>query len=157
VFRFMHATTFSQSFMFGPNPEGIPAGPSGDALRLAVEAFVLAFDSNLEPIVGQQVTLGRNPAADALSRAALLVTRAEAGDCDLVAKGFSPAGPRGYLYSGNGRFRTDRARDATVDVATLRARYDGPNRSLTLTCTPPGSGVRIGIDRDEDGVLDGDK
>ena len=26
VFRFMHATTFSQSFMFGPNPEGIPPG-----------------------------------------------------------------------------------------------------------------------------------
>ena len=115
VFRFMHATTFSQSFMFGPNPEGIAPGPTGDAVRLAVEAFVLAFDSNLKPIVGQQVTLGRNPAADALSRAALLVARAEAGDCDLVAKGFSPAGPRGYLYSGNGRFRADRAGDATID------------------------------------------
>ena len=157
VFRFMHATTFSQNFMFGPNPEGIPAGPAGDGTRLAVEAFVLAFDSNLKPIVGQQVTLGRNPSADALARAALLVARAQAGDCDLVAKGFEPSGPRGYLYVGGGRFRTDRARDATIDEQTLRTRYDGPNRSVTLTCTPPGSGVRIGIDRDEDGVLDGDK
>jgi len=55
------------------------------------------------------------------------------------------------------RFRTDRAGDATIDGPTLRARYDGPNRSVTLTCTPPGSGVRIGIDRDGDGVLDGDE
>lgn len=28
---------------------------------------------------------------------------------------------------------------------------------LTCTCTPPGSGERAGIDRDEDGVLDGDE
>jgi hypothetical protein len=28
---------------------------------------------------------------------------------------------------------------------------------LTYTCTPPGSGQRIGIDRDLDGVLDGDE
>ena len=157
VFRFMHATTFSQSFMFGPNPEGIPPGPAGDGLRHAVEAFVLAFDSNLKPIVGQQVTLGRAPSNEALSRAALLVARAEAGDCDLVAKGFAPSGRRGYLYTGAGWFRTDRAGDAAIDEATLRARHDGPNRSVTLTCTPPGSGVRIGIDRDEDGVLDGDE
>ena len=103
------------------------------------------------------MTLGRSPSAEALSRAALLVARAEAGDCDLVAKGFAPSGPRGYLYAGAGRFRTDRAGDATIDEPTLRARYDGPNRSVTLTCTPPGSGVRIGIDRDGDGVLDGDE
>jgi hypothetical protein len=28
---------------------------------------------------------------------------------------------------------------------------------LTYICTPPGSGVRIGLDRDLDGPLDGDK
>ena len=30
VFRFMHATTFSQNFVFGPNPEGFLLGPAGD-------------------------------------------------------------------------------------------------------------------------------
>jgi hypothetical protein len=29
--------------------------------------------------------------------------------------------------------------------------------AVTYTCTPPGSGVRVGIDRDEDGFLDGDE
>jgi hypothetical protein len=28
---------------------------------------------------------------------------------------------------------------------------------VTYTCAPPGSGERIGIDRDEDGYLDGDE
>ena len=38
-----------------------------------------------------------------------------------------------------------------VEVREL-ATEEGP---LTYTCVPPGSGVRIGIDRDGDGVLDG--
>jgi len=29
--------------------------------------------------------------------------------------------------------------------------------TVTYTCTPPGSGMRIALDRDEDGSLDGDE
>jgi len=32
-----------------------------------------------------------------------------------------------------------------------------PRHEITYTCVPLGSGRRIGIDRDEDGVLDGDE
>jgi hypothetical protein len=32
-----------------------------------------------------------------------------------------------------------------------------PRHEITYTCVPVGSGRRIGIDRDEDGVLDGDE
>lgn len=31
-----------------------------------------------------------------------------------------------------------------------------PHGEITYTCVPPGSGLRIGLDRDEDGILDGD-
>ncbi len=31
-----------------------------------------------------------------------------------------------------------------------------PGQELTYTCVPPGSGIRIGVDRDEDGCLDFD-
>jgi hypothetical protein len=41
--------------------------------------------------------------------------------------------------------------------ASLRQRAAQNGGELTYTCAPPGSGVRIGIDRDEDGVLDGDE
>jgi hypothetical protein len=54
--------------------------------RSNVEAFLLAFDSNLAPIVGQQVTLTRQNAAEVGPRIDLLIARAEADECDLVAK-----------------------------------------------------------------------
>ena len=56
LFRFHHATSFNQNNPAGfpiPNPGGFPAGPAGDLQRRQVEAFMLAFDSNLAPIVGR--------------------------------------------------------------------------------------------------------
>jgi len=60
LFRFHSSTVFNQTNPGGfpiPNPGGFPAGPAGDTLRRQVEAFMLAFDSNMAPIVGQQATL----------------------------------------------------------------------------------------------------
>ncbi len=44
-----------------------------------------------------------------------------------------------------------------LDRAGLEALINGPGQTLTFTCTPWGSGQRIGIDRDSDGILDGDE
>ncbi len=59
------------------------------------------------------------------------------------------------LHVGNGRFRTDRrAAPPTGDGARrLLARF----RPVTFTSVPPGSGERIGVDRDGDGAWDGDE
>jgi YVTN family beta-propeller protein len=73
LFRFHNATVFNQTDPAGfpiPNPGGFPDGFAGDVLRRQVEAFVLAFDSNLAPIVGQQLTF---TTADALTQDQLLV------------------------------------------------------------------------------------
>src|SRR5262249_42753803 len=40
-----------------PNAGGFPNGAPGDPLRRQVDAFMMAFDTNLAPIVGQQVTV----------------------------------------------------------------------------------------------------
>ncbi|MBX7197142.1 MAG: hypothetical protein K1X94_34150, partial [Sandaracinaceae bacterium] len=45
--------------------------------------------------------------------------------------------------------------EASVTDAALRA--IGRVGSITYTCAPPGSGVRMAIERDEDGALDGDE
>jgi hypothetical protein len=88
----------------------------------------------------------------------LLIDRARAGECDLVVKGGSSQGERGYLYdAGSGLFLGNRRSDAPLSDAGLRQRAAQKGGELTYTCTPPGSGVRVGIDRDEDGVLDGDE
>jgi hypothetical protein len=157
IFRFLKATTFSQAFVFGPNPQGFPVGATGDVERRQLEQFLLAYDTNLKPIVGQQITLFQTSGAALNARVDLLISRADAGDCDLVAKGFmSQTQPRGYFYLGAGTFRSDQAAAGNISATALRAAIDSPQEYLTFTCVPLGSGVRIGIDRDADGVLDGD-
>ena len=118
--------------------------------RRVVEAFLLAFDSNLAPIVGQQITLTRHNAAIAGPRIDLLVARADAHECDLVAKNRRD----GFLYVGQGSFRISRAATKRISDPRLRATARLPGGEITYTCVPPGSGKRIGIDRDEDGILD---
>ena len=136
------------------NPGGFPVTPAGMIERKAVEAFMLAFDSNLKPVVGQQVTLTSSNHAAARPRLALLVSRAEKGDCDLVSRGI---GARGLLYRKGGTFRVDVAKAPPIDLAALELAAYFPGVSLTFTCVPPGSGVRLALDRDGDGVFDGDE
>jgi DNA-binding beta-propeller fold protein YncE len=138
-------------------PEGITVDAAGESQRRALESFVLAFDSNLAPIVGQQVTLTQGLAAAAGPRIDLLTARADAGECDLIVKLAGPDGERGFFYTGNGSFYGDRAGQPPVTDAALRFLAQHGNRSATYTCAPPGSGVRLGVDRDEDGFLDGDE
>lgn len=130
------------------------------AQREQVVDFVYAFPGNLAPVVGQQVTIGADPDASALARLELLIERASVGgsraECDLVVKGVIDGEPRGALRRGDGRFLTDRSVEGAVTLEQLRTLAARPGQELTFTCAPPGSGRRIGIDRDRDGVLDGD-
>ncbi|MDX2052560.1 MAG: hypothetical protein SFV15_09230 [Polyangiaceae bacterium] len=152
--RFLHVTTFSKAFLFGPNPDGFDPGPAGLAERLQVQAFLLAFDSNNKPIVGQQITLTRDSAAVAWARAQLLAARADAGDCDLVAKVQRGGSERGYLYLGGNQFLSDQG-SATVPGTQVFGQAALPQTSVTLTCAPLGTGFRSAVDRDDDGILDG--
>lgn len=156
IFRFLKIIVFQHAdggpF---PNPGGFDIGPEGDVQRRNAEQFVLAFPSNMAPIVGQQITLNDNNKQVALPRLQLLVSRAEAGECDLIAKRQGSKRESGYLYTSNGSFRTDRGQSDNIHLIKLVMSADN-NATVTFTCTPPGSGVRMGIDRDEDGVLDGE-
>ncbi len=142
-----------------------------------IEAFIYAFDTNLAPIVGQQVTLTSTNAAVAGPRVSLLIARANtswpmvnttgglvanARECELVVKGNvltgADVGARGWVRLSNGTFRSDR--NTTYADTALRNLAKTAGQELTYTCVPPGftataSGQRAGIDRDEDGLLDG--
>jgi DNA-binding beta-propeller fold protein YncE len=149
---------FTSGFDFGPlNPVGIPLTPEGVQIKQDMEQFMLAFDSNLAPIVGQQVTLDAATQATVGSRIDLMKARADAGECDLVAKGRIANQEIGFLYLGGGQFAGDRQAMPAISDAFLRTVVVASGSSLTYTCAPPGSGERMGIDRDLDGVLDGDE
>ncbi|HSN99291.1 MAG TPA: hypothetical protein VLS89_13440 [Candidatus Nanopelagicales bacterium] len=136
---------------------GIPTTPEGTALKENLAEFMLAFDSNLAPVVGQQVTLRGDNAAVVAGRLDLLLARAELGECDLVAKGRAGSEEMGFLYLGGGYFAGHRESLPAIPDALLRALVAMSGGALTYTCAPPGSGARMGIDRDLDGALDGDE
>jgi hypothetical protein len=149
---FLHASVFSLD----------------ETSRQNLEQFVHAFDTTFAPIVGQQITLTSTNAAAVGPRIDLLIARARtsftlvgqsgAHECDLVVKCTVDGEARGYLLNAStGQFRSDRASEATLSDATLRALANTAGQELTYTCAPPGSGVRMGIDRDEDGYLDRDE
>ena len=150
---------FNSGFDFHPlfNPVGVPDSPEGVKIKRDMEQYLLAFESNLAPIVGQQVTLNIHNPLVAGPRIDLLVARANVGECDLVAKGRMSGKEAGFLYVGGGQFKVDRQEQAPIADAVLRTLVTANNGVLTYTCTPRGSGVRMGLDRDLDGFLDGDE
>jgi hypothetical protein len=117
------------------NPEGIPIGAPGAAVRNQLEAFMLAFDTNLFPIVGQQVTLQRANIEAANPRIDLLLARADAEECDVIARVRAGSIEVGFLYSGGGQF-TPRIRDQAL--RSLGVLLGG----ITYTAVPPGHGFR---------------
>lgn len=152
LFRFNNVTDFTQT---PENPHATPVSPEGMAMRRKLESLMLAMDSNLAPVVGQQVTLSGKGSAATRARIALLQDRAEAGDCDLTVKASLQGREAGLLYVGNDRYRLDRRSTAPIRGEAVRALAG--SREITYTCVPPGSGVRVALDRDEDGVWDGDE
>ena len=133
---------------------------ANDTKRRQVIDFVMAMDSELAPIVGQQITLTATSSTAAKNRIDLLRARAMVTspreECDLIVKGVVAGEARGYLMLADGRYQSDREADIITDVA-LRDLVSTDNQALTFTCTPPGSGVWMGIDHDEDGSFDRDE
>jgi hypothetical protein len=136
------------------------------AARRDQEQFMLQFDNDIAPIVGQQITLDATNSAVTGPRIDLLIARASAPftsllldglttECEVVVKGKVGAMPHGWTRLAGGLFQRDDdpGQTSLIDDPTLRglATTEGP---LTYTCVAPGSGVRAGIDRDLDSVLD---
>jgi DNA-binding beta-propeller fold protein YncE len=148
VFRFFQATVFNNIPM-------VNQGFANDTERRNMESFMLAFDSNHRPIVGQQATLSPTSGVDADQRVDLMLDRADAGECDVVVKGIVADEARGWVYAGSGQFTGDRA-DGIAEAA-LRALADTAGQELTFTAVPENEGERIGIDRDADGFGDAEE
>ena len=129
-----------------------------DDQRNDVVAFVMAFDTGTAPSVGAQSTVraDNKSSAAVTERVNLLMTQADAGNSDLIVKGMYDGVRRGFLYVGHGMFRPDRKSDAPISWQAL-VQAAGPGAEITFTGVPPGSGYRMGIDKEGSGILDGDR
>jgi hypothetical protein len=157
-FGFLHDGTFPTLLNFNMAFDTLTSDQ-----REQLEDFMLVFDTDVAPIVGQQVTLDASNGGVAGARIDLLIARAgtpfdslilgtAGNECDLVVKGSVAGLPRGWVFDGT-LFQDDIG--SSIDDAGLRA-LATTEGALTYTCTPPGSGTRMGINADRDLFLDGD-
>ncbi|WP_240486487.1 YncE family protein [Hyalangium minutum] len=151
MFRFN--SSFDQN---AANPVGLANTPANVTNKRNVEQFMFVYENNLAPIVGQQVTLTASNLLVMAPRLNLLITRANAGECDLVVRGRLNSHDVGFLYVGGQQYKRDEVALPNISDSNLRASivtFD----ALTFTCFPPSTGTRNGIDHDLDGHLNGDE
>ena len=152
VFRFVTAIVFRPQLTSGfplINP---------NATRRDVEQFLLAFDNDLAPIVGQQVTLTSSNGPSVGPRIDLMIQRARAAyvskalggavtECDLVANVAQDGRVKGFLFDPvANNFIPDNGAARLTDGA-LRALAAVTGQEVTYTCVPPGSGQRLAFNR----------
>jgi len=148
VFRFLSATAFNPT-----SNSGFPQ-TNPDETRRDVEQYLLAFDSDLAPIVGQQVTLTNDNSAAVGPRIDLLIARAAAPftskalngavtECDLVAQVVQNGRVMGYLYDPVANNFIPDDGSAEISDASLRALAAAPGQEVTYTAATPGSGARL--------------
>lgn len=121
--------------------------------------FLFAYDTLLAPVVGQQITLPNTDEAQTLARIDMLHQRAQVkGDlpeCDLVVQGVWQGEQRGAVMMDDGVFQSDK-QSQSYSLNELKALANENGNYLTFTCVPHNSGVRIAIDKDLDGIYNGD-
>ena len=153
-FSFNHNGATSSNFIVADL--GMPA-----ADLLAIRAFLYGFPTESAAVTGQAITLTSNNLAATAARADLLISRAEVTvpipECDLVANGVISSAATSWLYDGAGVFLPDSAGGASLTRGELEAQLSSPADRITLMCVPWGSGQRIAIDSDMDGILNGDE
>ena len=123
-----------------------------------LDAFVQCFDTGMAPTVGYTRTLG--PAnANTFSISSdwnLLESQAAVTNIDLIVRATMNGQPRGFLYQpAAANYAPDSTNLPAMTRADLHAKALAGD-TLTIMGVPPGSGVRLALDRNLDGILDGD-
>jgi hypothetical protein len=147
LFRFLQATVFNTNFNglvgFSGNSQSSP-----DQQRSDVESFLLAFDSDVAPIVGQQITLDSNNASLVGPRIDLFIARAmtpftsktlggQVTECALIASMPVQGRVMTFVMQSDGSFLADTG-TARISDQTLRSMASVPGNFITYTCLPPG-------------------
>lgn len=154
-----HGCEFNQGFV------GIP----DETVREGLVDYLMEFDNDLAPIVGQQITLSPKTGKQVAERLDLLERRAATAftskilggkvtECDLVARGVVDGARRGYFYHPETRrYRSDKSTEAMLSSEQIRTLAQANGNALTFTCTVPGAGWKLALDTNLNGRLNGDE
>ena len=152
-FGFIHDGSMDNLFDFLKLPVFTFAS---DQQRLDLVSFLLSFDTGTAPSVGREITVNGSNKTLAATTQLLdsLYAAADAGQCDLVAHGRLDGTMKGFVYqAGQRSFLSDYNPEGIFPADSLRLLAQN-GAEITYLGVPPGSGVRMGIDRDRDGYRD---
>ncbi|HST21856.1 MAG TPA: hypothetical protein VLR90_12095, partial [Blastocatellia bacterium] len=110
------------------------------------------------PAVGYTRTITSANVANATvaSEWTVLENQAKTGNIDVVIKGTIDGQIRGLIYRPSSNdYQSDRTGVGPFTLAQLKSKISAGD-TLSVMGVPAGSGVRMGIDRNLDGLLDGD-
>jgi hypothetical protein len=123
-----------------------------------LRAFLLCFDTGTAPAVGYTRTLFATNVSDpgVTSEWSILESQAAAANIDLVVKGTIDGVPHGLLYAPTPNlYLLDTGNNVMLHAQVVAKIQAGD--TVTLIGVPPGSGTRLGIDRNLNGVPDADE
>ena len=150
---------------FNAGEIGIP----DEQTRQGLVDYMMEFDNDLAPIVGQQITLTADNKTVVEPRISLFEQRAktafiskllggEVTECDLVVHGVIEGKARGFLFDiSENRYRSDKANKEALEQEQLYSIAQQHQTALTFTCAVPGTGWQIALDRDLNGILNADE
>jgi len=128
-------------------------------IQTQLNAYELCFDTGMPPAVGYTLTATAANVNNSwvVSNWATLESQATAGSIDLIVKGTIQGQPHGLAYDTvTNNYLSDTTGLGPFTHAQLVSFITGGD-TLSPMGVPQGSGLRMGIDRNGNGVLDGDE
>ncbi len=156
-FGFIHDGTFSDTFTFLSQPV-FSTFATNTVKKQHLSAFLACFDTGTAPAVGYTRTINSNNVAAPVivNDWTMLEGQAVVTNIALIAKGTIDGLVRGLMYQpASNNYVADKTGVGPFTHAQLAAKIQAGD-TLTFMGVPPGAGRRMGIDRDQDGILDGD-
>ena len=160
-----HGADEKNGCMFNQGKVGIPS----EEVREGLVDYLMEFDNDLAPVVGQQITLSKNSPEEAEARVNLFYERAKTPfvskllggnttECELIATGMINDKKRGYfMKSSIGVFQSDKQAEPQLSLSEIIELAKEQNNTLTFTCAVPGKGWRSSVDSNLNGVLNYDE
>ena len=156
-FGFTHDGAFSSIFRF-LSTDVFVLIKNDTTRKTNLNSFLMCLDTGTAPAVGYSRTLTGANVNDSVLNAdwTLLQSQAAAGNIDLIAKGTIDGRRHGLLFQpASNTYSSDKTGLGPFSLAQLKTKIQAGD-TLTLLGVPPGSGTRMGIDRDLNGIFDGD-
>lgn len=157
-FGFASPGEFDTMFSLLNQPGRFPNFQGNIPLLTDLIAFQLCFDTGMAPAVGytRTATAANLQTSSLQSDWTLLEAQAVAGNIDVIIKGTLGGGVHGLVYqTATNDYKSDSTVLGTFTRAQLSAAITNGN-TMSVMGVSVGSGIRMGIDRNLDGVLDGD-